>query len=77
MPISIGCLFNRFFAISLLFLLIQQLIVASSTYWISELARNVALGDAFFYNLVCFIASLFVVYIPAFFRKQLLMQIKP
>lgn len=58
-------LINKAFVIALSFLIIQQLIVASSTYWIAKLAKQVIENKDFSLYLVLFILSLTLVYIPA------------
>lgn len=58
-------LINKFFLISLIFLLIQQLIVASSTYWIGGLAKQVSSNESFTLYLALFILSLSIVYVPS------------
>ncbi|NDL63012.1 ATP-binding cassette domain-containing protein [Acerihabitans arboris] len=60
-------LINRYFFLSLFFLIIQQLIVASSTYWIGGLAEQVGSNENFTLYLVFFVLSLIIVYIPSFF----------
>lgn len=67
-------IFNRYFYFSLISLFIQQSIVASSTYFVSELAQNIALGEEISLGLMLFIFSLIIVYIPssiaAFFLEK-------
>lgn len=53
--------------ICLAFIVIQQLIVASSTLWIALLAENISRQEPFFSELGLLIGSLVVVYAPAFF----------
>lgn len=62
-----GYIFNKYFKITCLFLLVQQLIVASSTYFIAKLAAGVGAGDIQMQYAVLFVASLVVVYLPAYF----------
>lgn len=53
--------------LALLFLLIQQGIVGLSTYFIANLAIDIAQKDNFLINLGGFVLSLIIVYIPAYF----------
>ena len=53
--------------ICLLFIVIQQLVVASSTLWIALLAENISQREPFFLELGLLIGSLVIVYAPAFF----------
>ncbi len=53
--------------IALLFLLIQQIIVASSTYFIARLAQSFAEEGVSLLYMVLFALSLIVVYVPAYF----------
>lgn len=55
---------NKFTFWALSFLFIQQLIVASSTIWITDLSEAVVEGKNFSLYLALFISSLFAVYIP-------------
>lgn len=50
-----------------IFLLIQQMIVGLSTYFIANLAIDIAKNDDFLLNLSGFVLSLIIVYIPAYF----------
>ena len=50
-----------------IFLLIQQMIVGLSTYFIANLAIDIAKNDDFLLNLAGFVLSLIIVYIPAYF----------
>lgn len=60
-------LFNPYVIWTILFLLMQQLIVASSTFWITDLSEAVVAGHNFYPYLILFVTSLFVVYIPGIF----------
>ena len=51
----------------LIFLLMQQIIVASSTLWIVYLSESIVKHQPFFIYLILFIASLFVVFIPGIY----------
>ena len=62
-------LWNKFTFLALTFLLMQQLIVASSTFWISYLSEAVVLGKNVTFYLVLFVSSLFLVYIPGVFAS--------
>ncbi|WP_143821459.1 hypothetical protein [Moraxella cuniculi] len=53
--------------ITALCLCIQQLIVASSTYFIARLAAGVGQGEISMLYAVLFVISLVVVYVPAYF----------
>ena len=53
--------------ISFAFLIGQQLIVGLSTYFIANLAIDIAKNDDFLLNLSGFVLSLIIVYIPAYF----------
>lgn len=55
---------NRFFGATFIFIIIQQMIVASSTFWIAQLGNVIAEGKAFQTPLFYFISSLVVVYLP-------------
>jgi ABC-type multidrug transport system fused ATPase/permease subunit len=57
-------LWSRFAFWSLFFLLVQQLIVASSTFWITHLSQSVVTGQHIVFYLSLLVASLFIVYIP-------------
>lgn len=57
-------LWNRFAFYSLLFLVIQQIIVASSTFWITNLSEAVVNHGQTILYLSLFVSSLFLVYIP-------------
>jgi ABC-type bacteriocin/lantibiotic exporter with double-glycine peptidase domain len=59
------CLKNRSAFYCLLALVVQQLIVASSTLWIVRLSRDVVLGTNFSTNLFLYLASLILPYLPA------------
>ncbi len=58
-------LLNKAFILALAFLTIQQFIVASSTYWIAQLAKQMIESKDFSIYLVLFILSLTLVYIPS------------
>ena len=62
-------LLNKSFVLALLFLLVQQIIVASSTFWISYLSEAVVTGYNIRLYLYLFVGSLFLVYIPGFFSS--------
>lgn len=64
---AVEFLINKSFVFSIIFLTIQQLIVASSTYWIAGLAKQVSINKDFSLYLVFFILSLTLVYIPSGF----------
>lgn len=53
--------------ISFAFLIGQQLIVGLSTYFIANLAIDIAKNDDFLLNLAGFVLSLIIVYVPAYF----------
>ncbi|MPX34490.1 hypothetical protein CPI21_05635, partial [Moraxella catarrhalis] len=53
--------------ISFAFLIGQQLIVGLSTYFIANLAIDIAKNDDFLLNLSGFVLSLIIVYVPAYF----------
>jgi ABC-type multidrug transport system fused ATPase/permease subunit len=57
-------LWSRFAFWSLFFLVVQQLIVASSTFWITYLSQSVVTGQHIIFYLSLLVASLFIVYIP-------------
>ncbi|TNG95028.1 hypothetical protein FHQ28_03015 [Pasteurellaceae bacterium USgator11] len=65
-------LFNRTFKLALLLLLIQQVIIASSTYWIAISAERIATQQPYFLYLSLFIVSLIIVYIPSVISISLL-----
>ncbi|MGV6987817.1 hypothetical protein ACWA5Z_02255 [Testudinibacter sp. P80/BLE/0925] len=67
---------NAAFRWALLLLLVQQMIVASSTYWIAKVAENISVGGAFGVYFVLFILSLTIVYLPASFAAMLLEKAK-
>ncbi|TNH05467.1 hypothetical protein FHQ26_10550 [Testudinibacter sp. TR-2022] len=69
-------LFNRTFKLSLLLLLIQQFIIASSTYWIAISAERIATQQPYFLYLSLFIVSLIIVYIPSVISISLLEKAK-
>lgn len=50
-----------------IYLLIQQMIVGLSTYFIANLAIDIAKNDDFLLNLSGFVLSLIIVYVPAYF----------
>ncbi|MHB1221762.1 MAG: hypothetical protein ACYC0J_07180, partial [Gammaproteobacteria bacterium] len=60
-------LWSKFVFWALFFLLIQQLIVASSTFWIAYLSEAIVTGKNILLYLVLFVSSLFLVYIPGIF----------
>ncbi|NHB86637.1 ABC transporter ATP-binding protein [Photorhabdus tasmaniensis] len=62
---ALGFLINKAFTFALTFLIVQQLIVASSTYWIAGLAKQVGANENLTLYLVLFILSLTLVYIPS------------
>lgn len=62
--------------ISCLFLLIQQCLVALSTYFIAQLADDIANQISFIPSLIGFILSLLVVYVPAYFAAVFLEKAK-
>jgi ABC-type multidrug transport system fused ATPase/permease subunit len=55
---------SKFTFLAIFFLLMQQIIVASSTLWISNLGESVVEGKNITLYLTLFISSLFIVYIP-------------
>lgn len=57
-------LFNRAVALAIGFLVIQQLIVASSTIWITRLIAHIQEGSFSFFFLGFYLASLFLPYFP-------------
>ena len=77
---------NRSLKIALVFALIQQILVALSTYFIAMLAQRVAEGDATAFNgimhsnawwyLLGFVVCLIVVYVPAYFASVFLQRAK-
>ncbi|MEK6220286.1 MAG: hypothetical protein N2B01_05340 [Psychrobacter cryohalolentis] len=58
---------NRHLQVALLFLLIQQIIVASSTYFIARLAQSLTEDTISILYMVLFAVSLVAVYVPAYF----------
>ena len=58
---------NKHLRIALLFLLIQQIIVASSTYFIARLAQSLTEDTISILYMVLFAVSLVAVYLPAYF----------
>ena len=58
---------NRHLQVALLFLLIQQIIVASSTYFIARLAQSLTEESISILYMVLFAVSLVAVYVPAYF----------
>lgn len=69
-------LWNKFALRALIFLLMQQLIVASSTIWITRLSETVVSGQPYFIYLVLFVGSLFMVYLPGMFAAYQLERAK-
>lgn len=63
--ILIQLIWNRWTFLALVWLIIQQLIVASSTAWIARLSYAVTSQQPFWIDLTLFVTSLVVVYIPA------------
>lgn len=59
------CLKNKNVGYLLIFLILQQVIVASSTLWIVRLSQNVVSGSEFYLNLTLYITSLILPYFPA------------
>ena len=58
---------NKHLQVALLFLLIQQIIVASSTYFIARLAQSLTEDTISILYMVLFALSLVAVYVPAYF----------
>jgi len=58
---------NKHLRIALVFLLIQQIIVASSTYFIARLAQSLTEDTISILYMVLFAVSLVAVYVPAYF----------
>lgn len=58
---------NRHLQVALLFLLIQQIIVASSTYFIARLAQSLTEESISILYVVLFAVSLVAVYVPAYY----------
>lgn len=58
---------NRHLQVALLFLLIQQMIVASSTFFIARLAQSLTEDTISILYMVLFAVSLVAVYVPAYF----------
>ena len=58
---------NKYLQVALLFLLIQQIIVASSTYFIARLAQSLTQDTISIFYMVLFAVSLLAVYVPAYF----------
>lgn len=68
---------NRLFIYSILLLLIQQIIVASSTFWIAKLAESInSSSDETMYYLSLFIASLVIVFLPGGYSTVILEKAK-
>lgn len=61
---------------SIVGLLVQQMIVASSTVWIARLSGAVATGQPLIMDLVLFMSSLVIVYVPAVVALLYLNQMK-
>ena len=55
---------NRSTVVCLLALAVQQVIVASSTYWLVSLSRDVIEGESFWVNLCLYLTSLLLPYLP-------------
>ncbi|UXZ05245.1 ATP-binding cassette domain-containing protein [Moraxella nasicaprae] len=60
-------LLNRHYLLASIFIIIQQLIVASSTYFIAKLGEQFGNGVLNSQFIIAFIVSLIIVYIPAYF----------
>ena len=58
---------NKHLVLALVFLTIQQVIVASSTYFIAKLAESLSEGQISSLYIILFASSLIVVYIPAYY----------
>lgn len=59
--------YNRYYFLAGMFVIVQQLIVASSTYFMAKLGEQFGNGVINSYYLITFIVSLIIVYIPAYF----------
>lgn len=59
--------YNRHYLLAGVFIVIQQLIVASSTYLIAKIGEQFGSGVLNSHYLIAFIISLIIVYIPAYF----------
>lgn len=66
------CLKNKSAFYCLVALIVQQLIVASSTLWIVRLSRDIVTGTNFSTNLFLYLASLILPYLPAAVMSVLL-----
>ncbi|MDO4427665.1 MAG: AAA family ATPase [Moraxella sp.] len=60
-------LLNRHYLLASIFIIIQQLIVASSTYFIAKLGEQFGNGVLNIHFIIAFIVSLIIVYVPAYF----------
>ena len=58
---------NKHLVLALVFLTVQQVIVASSTYFIAKLAKSLSEGQISSLYIILFASSLIVVYIPAYY----------
>lgn len=63
-------LYNKNWYLAVIYLVIQQIIVASSTYWIAKLAASVQSGVGFKLYFIAFILSLIIVYLPGIFSVR-------
>ncbi len=66
------CLKNKSAYYCLAILVVQQLIVASSTVWIVRLSHDVVVGADFSANLILYLTSLILPYVPAALMSILL-----
>lgn len=57
-------MFSRYFVIVFLLIIFQQLIVASSIFFIANLAKAISEGGISWVDFIGFVASLTLVYIP-------------
>lgn len=55
---------HRSFSLMLAFLIVQQLVVASSSLWIINFIHNIQTGSSFYMNLCLYLASLLIPFIP-------------
>lgn len=59
--------FNKFFVVSIVFIIVQQSIVATSTYLIAKIGQDFGKGVLTYDTIALFAASLIIVYLPAYY----------
>ena len=75
-PVMKSVFVSRYAGLSLLSLVIEQAIVASSTFWLAWLAKAIADGSTLLPPFIGFVCSLTLVYVPSLIKRTCLAKAK-